>query len=124
MEEQSEVMVTSRIHVTGFGGEDPGARVSLRLPRPEQVILVPQLPRAEPRREDHHPLPHGCQLRRLVGLLFLRLVALRLVALRGHGRDGEGGRRRCGCWRRWRKGGSRLSVDLWGGGERRGFLEI
>ena len=118
MEEQSEEMVTSREHVDGHGGEDSGARVVLRLPRPEQIVLVPQLPRAEPWREDHPPSPHGCQLRRLLRLLLLRLVALRLVALllvalRGHGGGGEGGRRHGGWGRRWRRGRSR---------ERRGFL--
>ena len=89
MEECSKVKVPAGEHVDSDGGEDSGAGMSFGLPRPEQIVFVPQLPRAKPRREDHALLPQGCQLRRLLGLLLLGLVILRLVALRSHGGGGE-----------------------------------
>ena len=95
MEGSSEEEVPAGKQIFGDDGEGSGAGMSFGLPRPEQIILVPQLLRAMPWGEDHVPLPQGGQFRRLLGLLLLGLVvlglvALRLVALRSHGGGGEG----------------------------------
>ena len=90
MEKSSEEEVPAGEHIFGDGGEDSIAGMSFGLPRPEQIVFLPELPRAKPRREDHALLPQGGQLRRLLGLLLLGLVCFRLVALRSHGGGGEG----------------------------------
>mgnify|MGYP006961257025 CR=1 FL=1 len=92
MEENSEEEVPAGVHVLGGGGISSGPRMRLGLLGPEQVILVPELPRAEPWREDDVPLPQKSKLRRLLGFLLLGLLRLRLLGLRGHGGGGEEGR--------------------------------
>ena len=90
MKESSEEEIPAGEHVFGDGGEGSGAGMGFGLAGPEQIVLVPQLLRAKPWREDHIPLPQGGQLRRLLRLLLLGLVRFRLVALRSHGGGGEG----------------------------------
>src|SRR6187399_3405518 len=90
MEESCEEEVPAGIIVLGGGGIGSGPGMRLGLLGPEQVVLVPELPRAELRREDDVPLPQQGKPRRLLRFLLLGLLHLRLLGLRGHGGGGEG----------------------------------
>src|SRR6187401_204975 len=90
VEEDSKEEIPAGVQISGGGRVDSGAGMRLGLLGPEQIVLVPELPRAEPRREDDVPLPQGDKLCRLLGFLPLGLLRFRLLGLRGHGGGGGG----------------------------------
>src|SRR4051812_6915944 len=96
VEEQGKEGIPSGILIPSNGWEYLRARMRSRPRRPEEIEIFLQLYCLEPRREDRPLLSQRREP--------LRLSRLRLLGLRGHGGNGEGGRRRWWCWRRWGRG--------------------
>src|SRR4051812_3529732 len=90
VEEGCEEVVPAGVNVLGGGRIGSGAGMHLGILGPEQVVLVPELPRAEPRREDEVLLSQQGKPRRVLRFLLLGLLLLRLLGLRGHGGGSEG----------------------------------
>src|SRR4051812_31630334 len=90
VKEGCEEIIPAGVVALGGGRIGSGAGMRLGLLGPEQVVLVPELPRAELRREDEVLLPQQGEHRRVLRFLLLGLLRLRLLGLRGHGGGGEG----------------------------------